>query len=163
MKNRKMATGLASVAVLSGVLMVCASSWLEAQVPGDSGRFLACSNGTLKGRYAAIGGGYIPLGPPPAPLAAYGEVDLFTFDGAGAFSFKHSESAGGNSQRVSSIGTYKVNDDCTGEVTVLLNTPPFKIGFDIVIADSAQGREIYAVGMSPSPGGVVTWAAKRIQ
>jgi hypothetical protein len=61
-------------------------------------------------------------------------------------------------------GTYTINPNCKGELTIPIPGPPFQLTWDLVVADLqgvAQGKEFYAVGTVP--GAVSTFTAKRIQ
>lgn len=84
-----------------------------------------CSLASLSGPYAVSRQGTLVasvLGlPAPAP---WGEVALGTFNGAGAFSFTANVNIGGVAISGGGTGTYTVNTDCTGTITVHLN-PPF--------------------------------------
>jgi hypothetical protein len=79
-----------------------------------------CSLASLNGPYATEGQGTIVgqlpgLPPPPFP---FGEVVLDHFNGAGSFFGNASVNLGGVALPVSFTGTYTVNSDCTGTVTV---------------------------------------------
>jgi hypothetical protein len=74
----------------------------------------------LNGLYATEGEGTIVgalPGFPPPPLA-FGEVVLDHFNGAGIFFGDAKVNAGGVILDVPVTGTYTVNSDCTGTVTV---------------------------------------------
>jgi hypothetical protein len=125
-------------------------------------RNFICSNATLKGRYATIGDGF--AAPPPNPLLPFATVTLMTMDGVGNLTNKVTRSNNGNISRGIDSGTYNVNSDCTGTITIITPNPPFQLTFDLVIADlqgAAQGKEFYFI--ATTPGGAVTSTAKRMQ
>ncbi len=80
-----------------------------------------CSLASVHGRYAGERVGTLvksiePYPPPPTP---YDEVLILTADGAGSFYGKAAVNIGGVSfQDFSFTGTYTVNSDCTGTLTV---------------------------------------------
>lgn len=84
-----------------------------------------CSLASLSGPYAVSRQGTLVasvLGlPAPAP---WGEVARGDFNGAGAFSFTANINIGGIAISGGGTGTYSVNSDCTGTITVHPN-PPF--------------------------------------
>ena len=55
----------------------------------SSARHFSCTNATLAGRFAVINTiGFVPGGPPPAPLVPNALVGVMTLDGAGHVSFR---------------------------------------------------------------------------
>ena len=126
--------------------------------PAESQRQSHCTNETLAGRYAVRSGGFVRFGGPTAPMVPFATVSLLTMDGAGGLSNQITRSINGNISSEVAPGTYTVNADCTGTMTIGTLT------FDLVVADlrgAAQGREFYFI--ATTPGGVVTATAKRIQ
>jgi len=81
-----------------------------------------CSQANLKGAYAVAGQGTLVASLPgiPAP-APWAESSLANFDGAGGFSGKGTVNIGGAVLNITFTGTYTVNSDCTGDVTVNTN------------------------------------------
>ncbi len=123
-----------------------------------SSRRFRCSNATLEGRYATRGDGFVPGGPPPAPLVPFATVSLMTLDGSGNLTNAVTTSANGVISSGINSGTYIVNRDCTGKMTIMIPAPPFQLSFDLVVAD--RGKEFYTIATTPS---VVTVAGKRVQ
>jgi len=123
-----------------------------------SSRRFRCSNSTLEGRYATKGDGFVPGGPPPAPMVPFAVVSLMTLDGFGNLTNASTASNNGVIESGIRTGTYTVNDDCTGKLTVMLPFPPFQLTHDLVIAD--KGKEFYLIATTPS---VVTIAGKRLK
>lgn len=124
------------------------------------GGLFRCGTGTLMGKYAVISNGF--AAPPPAPPLPFGSVSLMVMDGNGSLTNKVTRSNNGNISRGTDTGTYTVNSDCTGTITIATPNPPFQLTFDLVVADVSwrQGREFYFI--ATTPGGVVTATAKRI-
>ncbi len=82
-----------------------------------------------------------------------------TLDGFGNLTNASTASNNGVIESGIRTGTYTVNRDCTGKLTVVLPFPPFQLTHDLVIAD--EGNEFYLIGTTaPS---VVTIAGKRVQ
>jgi hypothetical protein len=81
-----------------------------------------CSQANLKGAYAVAGQGTLVASLPgiPAP-APWAESSLANFDGAGSFSGKGTVNIGGVVLNITFTGTYTVNSDCTGDVTINTN------------------------------------------
>ena len=80
-----------------------------------------CSLASVHGTYAGERVGTIVKKMPgyPPPPAPYDEVLILTADGAGSFYGKAAVNIGGLSfQDFSFAGTYTVNSDCTGTLTV---------------------------------------------
>lgn len=123
-----------------------------------SSRRFRCSNATLSGRYATRGDGFIPSGPPPAPLVPFATVSLMTLDGSGNLTNAVTTSTNGVINSSINSGTYTVNRDCTGKMTIMIPAPPFQLTFDLVVAD--KGKEFYSIATTPS---VVTVAGKRVE
>ena len=163
MEKKQIASGAVGALILAGALFG-GSGGLSAQSP-YAARPFTCSSATLNGSYAVIGGGFVPSGPPPAPLAPFANVSMMTLDGKGVFSDKISFNDNGQPVRRTQSGIYQVNEDCTGQLAVTLPTPPFQLDFDIVVSGFVQGTghagEFYAIGVTP--GGVVTFTARRIR
>src|SRR5262245_15150997 len=76
-----------------------------------------CSNATLRGTFSDRDSGWIYAAPPPAAPIPFAGVLLDTFDGNGNVTFAGTGSVGGNVSVATSVGTYKVNPDCTGTYT----------------------------------------------
>jgi len=93
-----------------------------------------CSRASLKGAYAVSRQGTLVtsvLGlPAPAP---WGEVALANFDGAGTLSANVSVNIGGIVIAGGVTGTYTVNADCTGTITVQPTGYPITITQAIVV------------------------------
>jgi hypothetical protein len=133
-------------------------------IESSGARHLHCTNETLTGRFAVISSlNFVPGGPPPAPLVPGALVGLMTLDRAGNVSFKVTISSNGQISRQVQLGTYTVKADCTGQLTTQPTDLPFPLDNDIVVATLKDGaaEEFYAIGATP--GGVLTFTAKRIR
>src|ERR1700689_1196906 len=84
-----------------------------------------CTNADLQGSFGYTSTGTLTLAYVPAPFAGpFGEIGKQTFDGKGNTRATATLSSNGNiSQAVAIEGTYSVNPDCTGSMT--LNIPSF--------------------------------------
>ena len=116
-----------------------------------------CHNKTLNGRYATRGDGVIPSGPPPAPMIPFATVSLMTLDGAGNLTNAVTTSANGFISSNLNHGTYSLNEDCTGTMTINIPVPPFQLDFYLVVAE--KGKEFNLIATTPS---VVTVGGKRV-
>ena len=88
------------------------------------------------------------------PIAAAGPI---TFDGAGQLSAKYSVSLNGQPFQGSFTGTYTVNPDLTGTVT--LNLPLLGLSSRGSFVIVSSGRETYFTGTDP--GVTITGTTKR--
>jgi hypothetical protein len=117
----------------------------------QAGKVKECSNGTLWGSFGYTSTGTLLPSYVPAPYAGpFAEVGRQTFDGKGHTDATATTSSNGNIAKVTIEGTYTVNPDCTGSMT--LNVSPFDstVHADFVIGD--DGAELRAIG---SDSGVV--------
>jgi hypothetical protein len=157
-----------ALVVLTASLLATANSVAAQQsTAGESipGRHFSCTNATLAGKFAVIAAlDFVPVGPPPGPLVPGALMGVVTLDGAGRLTFEVTISVNGQISRQVQFGTYTVKADCTGQLTTQPTDLPFPISNDLVVTtfgDGAQGKEFYAIGATP--GGVLTFTAKRIQ
>jgi hypothetical protein len=104
----------------------------------ESSQAKHCSNATLKGSFGYSGiGTLLPASTPPPFAGPFGEVGRQTFDAEGNTNGTATLSANGNINKVTIQGTYAVNADCTGSMT--LSVSPLAVIFhgDFVVDDSA--------------------------
>lgn len=134
-------------------------------------RPFACSNATLEGVYGLSISGTRPAPPPPTGTPNYipGTMEQLigvgtrTFDGNGNFSQVTNEKGS-----LSGIlfpnraleGTYAVNPDCSGTLTLNIPGLPFSILYDIVVL--SDGREFNSIVASPQPV-MVTTTGRRVR
>jgi len=96
-----------------------------------------CSIGTLKGQYAFVGRGFIEALEPGVQRHHYG---FFTFDGVGKFTGKQSSSRGGKIGREKLEGTYTLESDCSGTMSLFfVGNPRSETHWDIYVA--SEGRK----------------------
>ena len=111
-----------------------------------------CSNATLKGKYAFGVTAYTPPGLPNGPPEVVTGIKVFYGDGT----LTQRDYAGDNlagddfSPPGQETGTYKVNSDCTGSMTINLNVPHVPAGsssgvINIKFVISDGGRHIHEV------------------
>jgi len=111
-----------------------------------------CSAGTLKGRYGVSATGtFVGVGP-------VGFVGTADFDGVGNVTGADAASFNGAISFRNIVGTYEVNDDCTGSVTFVSPTRDVEVHFRLVIVDG--GKE--ALFIETDPGTVLTGVLKRL-
>jgi len=102
-----------------------------------------CSNASLQGSFGFTSAG--TLFALPAPFAGpFGEIGRQTFDGKGDTEGTATLSANGNIVKgVNWQGTYEVNPDCTGSMTILILPFGATADLDFVIDD--DGAELRAI------------------
>jgi hypothetical protein len=133
------------------LILVCAG--LNAQDEGNGNR---CNEATIKGAYGFTVSGTRPSGPPPAPLEQFVGLALTQFDGHGGLIQSAGSSHGsitGDSPTDTGSGTYSLNPDCSGTMTLNISgrTPAVLLKLWIVVVN--RGKEIHTVVMTPTPNG----------
>jgi hypothetical protein len=161
--SRRIATvaarGIVFMSLLAlGVFTNGNQAGLSRAVKAQEATGFRCTDATLSGRYALRGDGFVPGGPPPAPMVPFAVVSLMTLDGSGSLSNDVTVSRNGVISRNVDPGIYTVNEDCTGTMTINISEPPFQLAFDLVVADG--GKEFDLIATTPS---VVTIGAKRLR
>jgi hypothetical protein len=127
---------------LLAVSMLCAQSVVAQE---QSAKAKECSKASVHGIFGYSSTGTLLDSYVPAPYAGpFGEVGRQAFDGRGNTSATATTSSNGNIAPVTIEGTYTVNADCTGSMT--LNVSPFgsTVHADFVIDD--EGAELRAIG-----------------
>lgn len=110
-----------------------------------------CSNASLEGSFGFASTGTLLALPPPL-AGAFAEVGRQTFDGQGNTDGTATLSNNGNVARVTFDGTYVVNPDCTGSMTLSILTPfTGTVNLDFVIDDN--GNELRAITTGPTGNG----------
>jgi hypothetical protein len=120
--------------------------------------YFRCSNVTIAGKYAQRSDGFVPNGPPPTPMVPFATVSLMTLDADGTLTNDVTVSRNGVILSSVDHGTYTVNEDCKGKMTINIATAPFQLNFDLVVAEG--GKEFYTIATTPS---VVTANARRVE
>jgi hypothetical protein len=102
-----------------------------------------CSNASLWGSFGFTSQGAQVANLPPPVLGPFGEIGRQTFDGRGNTEGVATLSGNGNIHRVTFQGTYVVNPDCTGEMTLYVSPLGSTVNLDFVIDDG--GNELRAI------------------
>ena len=116
-------------------------------VPGilpeaQAGEHRECSTASLQGSFGFTSTGTLLALPPPS-AGPFAEIGRQTFDGQGNTDATATLSANGNIKRVTVVGTYVVNPDCTGSMTLLVSPFGSTVNLDFVIDD--DGAEVRAI------------------
>jgi len=119
MKRRKMTTLVPLAAVAALTLIATALPVAHAEDGTDT-----CSVSALKGTYSVLAQGTVVAQLPnfPAPPFPFAEVAIDYLDGTGTISGKFTANVGGVVVPGTVAGTYTVNSDCTGTVTMQTNS-----------------------------------------
>lgn len=102
----------------------------------------ACSEASLRGSFGFTSTGTL-LNLPPGFAGPFGEIGRQAFDGWGNTDGTATLSANGNIVRVTFQGTYVVNPDCTGSMTLYILPFGTTANLDFVIDD--DGAELRAI------------------
>lgn len=119
-----------------------------------------CSLATLTGNYAFSQQGFISNSMKGNPLP-FANVGLATFDGAGNFSATYTDMSpgkpGGYStpiQGATGSGTYTVNSDCTGSISI---TSGDAAGIALNLVIIGGGTEVFGINTTPLVIGSSDW------
>lgn len=116
------------------------------RMSAQSAEHKECSVASLDGSFGFTSTGTLLA--LPAPLAGpFGEVGRQTFDGQGNTDATATISLNGNIKTLTIQGTYVVNADCTGSMTVLISPLGVTGHLDFVIDD--DGTEVRAIATGP--------------
>jgi hypothetical protein len=148
MKRSTIAKTFAIVAV--STLALCIAPTAQADDKG-------CSNATLQGTYAYTSTGTITS--PPDLAGPIAEVGAETFDGKGGTAATATLSSDGTILQLTITGTYLVNPDCTGTMTLQV-VSPFQATIDVFFVVDNGGDEFQ--GMETDSGFVITRVARRL-
>ena len=108
----------------------------------QAGEHRECSTASLQGSFGFTSTGTLLALPPPS-AGPFAEIGRQTFDGQGNTDATATLSANGNIKRVTVVGTYVVNPDCTGSMTLLVSPFGSTVNLDFVIDD--DGAELRAI------------------
>lgn len=124
-------------------VIVCASVFVLGILSRtQAGERRVCSEASLQGSFGFLSTGN--LNALPVPLAGpFVEVGRQTFDGKGNTDGTATASANGNLRHFTLQGTYAVNPDCTGSMTLLVSPLGATVPLDFVITDN--GGEFLAI------------------
>jgi hypothetical protein len=118
-----------------------------------------CSNAILRGTFAYTSTGSIAT--PPAIAGPFVEVGTQAFDGNGGTTASAMSSQNGNISPLTVTGTYKVNFDCTGTMTLQVTFPGFPtFPVDVYFVVDDGGDEFQAI--ETDPGLVITRIGRRL-
>ena len=118
-----------------------------------------CSNVSLKGNFDySSTGTLLPSYAPPPFAGPFAEIGLQSFDGNGNTSGSATLSANGNIVPVTFTGTYSVNSDCTGNMTLQISPLGATVHVDFVIDKSGKGFQ----AIETEPGLIVTRTGSRM-
>jgi len=118
-----------------------------------------CSNAILRGTFAYTSTGSIAT--PPEIAGPFVEVGTQTFDGSGGTTGSAMSSQNGNISPLTVAGTYTVNPDCTGTMTLQVTfpgIPAFPVDVYFVVDDA--GNEFQAI--ETDAGLVITRIGRRL-
>jgi hypothetical protein len=147
----------AAVLVLITVLALTAQRDVAARADERTG---GCSTASLRGDYGILVSGIRGAG--PGRTESFVGTAFHSYDGNGNFEgFDNTQGqlSGAVSNRAVS-GTYEINPDCSGTVTMIIPGVPVPIVTSIVLVD--HGREIEEAVMSPA-GNLVTAVQHRVR
>jgi hypothetical protein len=137
-----MAGIIAAVAPATQASRASGQSGLHASGHGDRDHDRRCSNASLQGSFGFTAEGTLFALPPPF-AGPFAEIGRQTFDGRGNTDATGTLSANGNINRVTVQGTYEVNPDCTGSMTLFVLPFAVTATLDFVIDD--DGAELRAI------------------
>jgi hypothetical protein len=127
------------------LVIVFATVFISGIVPGaQASEDKQCSKATLEGSYGYTSTGTLLDSYVPAPLAGpFAEVGRQTFDGKGNTDATATLSTNGNTAKVTIEGTYVVNPDCTGSMT--LNVAPLGVTVHASFVIDDDGAQLRAI------------------
>jgi hypothetical protein len=130
--------------------VVFTTAFALSMVPrAQAGEDKECSNATLRGSFGFSSTGTLLAIPPPS-AGPFAEIGRQTFDGRGDTEGTATLSANGNIGHVTFDGSYVVNPDCTGSMTLFVLPLGRTITLDFVIDDDEA--EIRAL-LTSTPSG----------
>src|SRR5262249_41160860 len=134
-----------------GVVIAFATAFaLAAAASAQAGEHRVCSNGSPEGSYGFTSTGTLLALPTPF-AGAFAEIGRQTFDGRGNTDGTATASANGNINHFILQGTYVVNPDCTGSMTLFVSPINATVNLEFVIDD--DGAELRAITTGPTGTG----------
>jgi len=130
------------IAIAAAVMVMVSAGPALAQEQSDERK--VCSNAGLRGSFGYSSTGTLLDSYVPPPFAGpFAEVGRQTFDGKGNTAGTATISSNGNINQVTIEGTYEVNPDCTGSMTLFIPAFGATVHADFVIdRDAAEIRAI---------------------
>jgi hypothetical protein len=134
---------LLGTAVLSSAIAV---GFVASTPAAQASEHRDCSNATLRGSFGFTSTGTLIT--TPAPFAGpYAEVGRQTFDGHGNTAATANISANGNIVGVTLQGTYTVDPDCTGSMTLAVS--PLDLTVSLYFVIDSNGAQLRAIHTDP--------------
>jgi hypothetical protein len=140
-------SGSVSILIISCGLLAAGATAVGQSSADNQSRVGQCSNRMLWGDYGFSSEGLVI--PAPNVTAQFRSVGTTHFDGRGDLSFLEHTVINGSSLEsgwTRSTGTYTVNADCTGMLTI--NTPNSPVPVNASFVVFRRGEEVRAVGNS---------------
>jgi hypothetical protein len=138
-------SGFVSLVIMSCGLLAAGATAVAQSSADSQSRALQCSNRMLSGDYGSSSEGLII--PAPNVTLPFRSVGTTHFDGRGDFSGLEHTVVNGTSLEsgwTRNTGTYSVNADCTGMMT--LNTPNSPVPIKVSFVVFREGEELRAEG-----------------
>jgi hypothetical protein len=112
-----------------------------------------CAPNTLTGQYIFLGRGFLE---PLSPTVQRVHAGIYVFDGVANVLGRETSSRGGNVSREQKLtGTYTLNADCSGSITMIsLFDPKLSTHYDIFVTD--DGRKANMIRTDPGSMAVRT-------
>ena len=155
MKRTIAPTALVMVFVTLFVLGILPRVQAGEQLGAQADERRGCSDASLQGSFGFSSTGTLLALPPPS-AGPFAEVGRQTFDGRGNTDGTATATANGNLRHFTLQGTYVVNSDCTGSMTLNVSPIGATVPLDFVIDDN--GSELLAI----TTGGVTGNTESRV-
>jgi hypothetical protein len=126
-----------SIAATTLVLLFATAVCLGIVPSAQASEHRECSNATLRGSFGFTSTGTLITTPPPF-AGPYAEVGRQTFDGNGNTAATANISANGNIVALTLQGTYTVDPDCTGSMTLAVSPLDITVNLYFVIDDNGE-------------------------
>src|SRR5262245_42549763 len=123
-----------SITLTTFVAVFAAMFVLGTRSGAQANDYRGCSEASLRGSFGFTSIGTLLALPPPL-AGPFGEIGRQTFNGRGGTAFTATASANGNINRLTATGTYTVNQDCTGSMTLFVSPINATVNLDFVIDD----------------------------
>lgn len=127
--------------ILNTLTLAAIAAFALAVTPMAKADDKGCSIASLKGTFAYTGAGFITA--PPAFAGPFMEVGTQIFDGKGGTTATAMASQNGNIIPMTATGTYTVNSDCTGTLT--LQVAPLGITVHVYFVLDSNLAEFQAI------------------
>ena len=156
LRRRRLLGGVLAMAVGASSVVAAVIAFSPQVAAQDNDTERICAESTLRGDYGLLASGVRKL--PPA-LGGVTEhfvaTALWTFHGDGTFTQRtgaalHGEVTGIAPALNEVPGTYQVNDNCTGSMSLFVPDLPFPVQYSFVIVNKA--RQVNAAIMNPGVG-----------